>query len=364
MPRRAGRGGRFSRDSRLNELEAQVALSNQSLKQAEATYRGGSAVAAWADRATFLPSIGVDGSARQDALLPGRNRDGLHGAGELEGTWSPDSWGRIRRQTEADVEAAQASAATLASARLSTQASLAQDYIALRSLDEKRRLLDNAVEDYRRTLQISAEPVRGRGDGPQQCDLRAGPARRDPRLCDRCRRQRAQVPEHAIAVLIGKAPGTRDRARNGDGPIPAGDPGANALRLERRPDIASAERSVASATAWWASRPPRIFPTSPFGERRLRGFAVDRLFTAPRFWSLGADVSDTLLDFGQRHDEVLEARAAYDASVGRLPADGSLGAFQQVEDNLGDPLHIPGGRGAGPGRSPVAEAADAAKIPR
>ena len=346
-------------DPRLDELEVQVALSNQSLKQAEANYEEARQLAR-ADRATFLPSIGVDGSAdKTHSFLAGTSTTYT---AELQGTWSPDFWGRIRRQTEADVEAAQASAATLASARLSTQATLAQDYIALRSLDEKRRLLGNAVEDYRRTLQISqnqyAVGVMARSNViSAQAQLDATRAQAiDVGV------QRAQF-EHAIAVLIGKAPGDVTIAPEPTMglTLPAIPAQVPSDLLERRPDIASAERSVASANARVGVQTAAYFPdVSLTANGGYAGSPLDRLFTAPfRFWSLGANVSDTLLDFGQRHDEVLEARAAYDASVAGY-RQTVLGAFQQVEDNLAS-LRIQEEESQVQDAA-VAEAADAAKI--
>ena len=346
-------------DSRLDELEARVALSNQSLKQAAANYEQAREIAR-ADRATFLPSIAAVGSAdKTHTALAGTST--LWSAA-LQGTWSPDFWGRIRRQTEADVETAEASAATLASARLSTQAALAQDYIALRALDEKKLLLDNAVDAYGRTLQISqnkyAVGVQARSDViSAQAQLDATRAQ-----ALEVGVQRAQF-EHAIAVLTGRPPADLTIApQPAIGlPVPAIPSQMPSDLLERRPDIASAERSVSAANARIGVQTAAYFPDVTLSaDGGYQGSPVDRLFTAPfRFWSLGAGVSDTLIDFGQRRAAVLEARAAYDASVGGY-RQTVLSAFQQVEDNLAA-LRIQE-QEAQVQDAAVAEAAEAAKI--
>ena len=320
-------------DSRLDELEAEVAGSNQSLKQAEANYEAAREIAR-ADRATFLPSIAAAGSAdKTHTTLAGTSS--VYSAA-LQGTWSPDFWGRVRRETEADIAAAESTAAALASARLSTQAALAQDYIALRVLDEKKRLLDHAVEDYRRTLQISqnkyAVGVSARSDViSAQAQLDATRAQAiDIGV------QRAQF-EHAIAVLVGRPPSELAIA-----PLPVLGVAVPAIPaqlpsdlLQRRPDVAAAERSVAAANARVGVQTAAYFPDVTLSASGgYQGSPLDRLFTAPfRFWSLGASVNESLIDFGQRRAEVLQARAAYDATVAGY-RETVLAAFQQVEDNL------------------------------
>jgi len=218
------------------------------------------------------------------------------------------------------------------------------------------------VEDYRRTLQISqnqyAVGVMARSNViSAQAQLDATRAQAiDVGV------QRAQF-EHAIAVLIGKAPGDVTIAPEPTMglTLPAIPAQVPSDLLERRPDIASAERSVASANARVGVQTAAYFPdVSLTANGGYAGSPLDRLFTAPfRFWSLGANVSDTLLDFGQRHDEVLEARAAYDASVAGY-RQTVLGAFQQVEDNLAS-LRIQEEESQVQDAA-VAEAADAAKI--
>ena len=233
----AARGPWWERyqDPMLNDLEAQVAVSNLTLQQAAANYEAAREVAR-SDRAGFLPPISLSGSAERSQSPAGRSagprrpRDRHLDLGDqawwstswivttvptpapvnndsasLGTTWTPDFWGRVRRQTEADVAAAQASAADLANSRLATQAALAQDYIELRGADEKKRLLDHAADDYAHTLKISqnkyAVGVSARSDilsAQAQLDSTRAQAL-DTGV------QRAQL-EHAIAILLGRPP--------------------------------------------------------------------------------------------------------------------------------------------------------------
>ena len=346
-------------DPILNELESQVATANQSLLQAEANYNEARQIAR-ADRATFFPSIAAVGSGTKAHTAVTGSASTYSAA--LEGTWTPDFWGRVGRLTEADTAAAQSSAATLAAARLSTQAALAQDYIALRVLDEKRRLLDNQIESYRRTLQISQNKynvgVSARNDvisAQAQLDATRAQAM-DVGV------QRAAY-EHAIAVLVGRVPGSLTIALQpgltlGVPEVPWQLPSD---LLERRPDIAAAERSVAAANARVGIQTAAYYPDITLSaEGGYQGSPLDQLFRVPfRFWSLGLSASETLLDFGRRQAEVEQARAAYDASVAAY-RQVVLTAFQQVEDNLAG-LRIQAEE-AKVQDAAVAEAAEAAKI--
>ncbi len=337
-------------DPMLNGFETEVATSNQSLRQAAANYEVARQIAR-ADRATLLPSVSAEGSAVRSKAGNGRASAAAGGltvvsasssapqntfAASLAASWEPDFWGRIRRQTEADVNAAQSDAAALASARLSTQAALAGDYVALRVLDDKARLRQEAVAAYRRTLTIAenryavgvaakSEVISARAllDGAQTQALDLGI-------------QRAQF-EHAIAVLLGKAPAEfsipiRPEIGLTLPEIPAQVPSD---LLERRPDIASAERSAMAANARVGVQTAAYFPSITLsGNAGYEGSPLSTLFSAPnRFWTLGANLSETLLDFGQRRAVVLQARAAYDGAVANYRGT-ILAALQQVEDAL------------------------------
>ena len=329
-------------DPVLNDLEARLDASNLTIAQAVANYEQARQIAR-SDRTAYLPSVGVLGSA-QRARTPaaqsvsGRGLTSTSYLAELQGTWEPDFWGKLRRTVESDIEAAQASAASLASARLSTQGALAQDYIELRSADDQARLLEDAVEAYGRTVRITqnkyAVGVSARSDViTAQTQLDSTRAQ-----LIGVGVQRAQL-EHAIAVLLGKAPADFSIARR---PalglaIPEVPPQLPSRLLERRPDVAAEERSAAAANARVGIQTAAFFPSvSVSGAAGYQGSPLDKLITEPfRFWTLGAQAADTLLDWGQRSDLVKSAKAAYDAAAASY-RQTVLTAFQQVEDNLAE----------------------------
>ena len=360
----ANRGPWWSlfQDPILDQLETEAAASNQSLRQAAANYEEARQVAR-ADRAALLPSISADGSYLRDRVseAPGSVVTTAAQAG-LEASWAPDFWGRIRRLTEADIAAAQASAADLASARLAVQAALAQDYIELRIADEQNRLYANAVEAYRHTLEISENKYKvGVAARSEVISARA--------LVDAARAQqinsgvqRAQL-EHAIAVLLGKPPAALSIAPQPalSLPVPEIPPALPSTLLERRPDIAAAERAVAAANARVGIQTAAFFPNLTLsGAAGYGATAFDGLFRAAnRTWSLGGNASEILFDFGQHRAQLLEARAAYDATVAAY-RQTVLAAFQGVEDSLST-LRILAAE-ADVQAAAVAEAADASRI--
>ena len=329
-------------DPVLNDLESRVGSSNLSIVQAVANYEEARQIAR-SDRTGYLPSVGVLGSAQRSRSpssqgVPGRGLTSSTYLAELQGSWEPDFWGRLRRTVESDVATAQADAADLASARLSTQATLAQDYIGLRAADDQTRLLEDAVEAYKRTLEIT------------QNKYSVGVAARSDVITamtqlDSTRAQligvgvqRAQY-EHAIAVLLGTAPADFSIARR---PtlgiaIPQVPPQLPSALLERRPDVAAAERGAEAANAKVGIQTAAYFPAvSLSGTAGYQGSPLNQLITTPfRFWTLGAQAADTLLDWGQRSDLVKSAKAAYDAAATSY-RQAVLTAFQQVEDNLAE----------------------------
>ncbi|MGA3007537.1 MAG: efflux transporter outer membrane subunit [Opitutaceae bacterium] len=331
-------------DPELGQLESQVALSNQSLQVAEANYEAARQIAR-GDRSTFFPTLSLAGSANRSkapssALSTTSSTEVTHPvntfSASLQAAWEPDLWGKIRRQTEADIASAQASAADVASARLSTQSTLAQDYIELRILDDKIRLLQDSVDGYRRSLQIAqnkyAVGVAAKSDVIQaQTQLDSTRAQWiDVGV------QRAQL-EHAIAVLIGRSPADFSIApRRTLGlslvQIPSQLP---STLLERRPDVAQAEREVASANAKIGVQTSGYFPDLTLSaDGGYQSSVLQHIFTSPdRFWSLGSQLSEPLFNAGQTQDLVKEARASYNASVANY-RQTVLTAFQQVEDQL------------------------------
>jgi NodT family efflux transporter outer membrane factor (OMF) lipoprotein len=326
-------------DPVLNALEAQVETSNQSVLEAVANYDQARQIVR-SDRTGYLPTVSAAGSAQRthepQAVNFGGSSSGTQYVADLEASWAPDIWGKLRRTVEADVGSAQASAADLALARLSTQATLAQDYIALRAADDKIRLLEDAVDAYKRTLRITSNKyavgVSARSDIiTAQTQLDSTRAQ----LID-VGVTRAQF-EHAIAVLVGKAPAAFSIARTPTMglTLPTVPAQLASTLLERRPDIAAAERQAVAANARIGIQAAAYYPSLTLsGEGGYEGSPLNNLFSAPfRFWTLGAQAADTILDWGQRHDLVQSARAAYESSAANY-RQTVLTALQQVEDNL------------------------------
>jgi NodT family efflux transporter outer membrane factor (OMF) lipoprotein len=327
-------------DPVLNDLEARVETSNLTIAQAVANYEVARQVAR-ADRTAYLPTVGATGAAQrsrapQSQGLSGRGPVSSLYTAELQASWEPDFWGKLRRTVEADIAAAQTNAADLASARLSTQAALAQDYIGLRAADDQIRLLEDAVEAYRRTVSITRNKYSV--GVVARSDVIAAQTQLDSTRAQLIGAgiQRAQL-EHAIAVLLGKAPSDFSIARRPAlgllvPQVPALMPSS---LLERRPDVAAAERQAAAANAKIGIQTAAYFPSfSISGAAGYEGSPLGQLMTAPfRFWTLGAQATDALLDWGQRRDVVRSARAAYEASAANY-RQTVLIAFQQVEDNL------------------------------
>jgi len=333
-------------DATLDSLETQIDVSNQTLKASEAAWREAVALVSQA-RAGFLPTIGVaatgtrsggEGSAR--AALGGASTPiAVHPVNQFElsanGSWDLDIWGKIRRTVEADVANARASEADLAAARLSLQAQLAIDYIGLRVADEQQHLLDETVAAYQRSLEITQNQyhvgVVAKADvitaetqlgGAESQQIAVGVTR--------------ATLEHAIAVLIGKAPGdfTLPPATLGT-QVPVVPIGVPSTLLERRPDVAAAERRMAAANAEIGVAVAAYFPDLTLnGSFGYISNVVSGLVKAPNnVWSFGGAATDTLLDFGARPAQVRQARAAYDATVANY-RQTVLTAFQQVEDDL------------------------------
>jgi NodT family efflux transporter outer membrane factor (OMF) lipoprotein len=320
------------RDPILNALENQIDISNQNLKQAEASYRAATAIADQT-RAGLFPLVSVDKTATRTGV-------GTHSANtaydlSAGATWSLDIWGKIRRDLESKEASAEASAADLASAHLSAEAELATDYFALRVQDELQRLLDKTVEDDQKILDIVQNQY-NEGVAAQSDVLSAQTELENARAnAVGTGIKRAQL-EHAIAVLIGHAPSDfmiLPSDKIGSVPmIPAHVPSA---LLERRPDIASAERQVAAANAGIGVAEAAYFPdltiSSSYG---FSAAAIDKLIrAASTAWSFGGSASETLIDFGAREAATDEARANFDASVAAY-RQTVLTAFQNVEDNL------------------------------
>ncbi len=333
-------------DAGLNALMDQVDISNQNLKLAEARYRQAQALTQ-TSRASFFPSISLSASDTRSRSGAGRSIvSGGISSGSGGGintnynanaslSWELDIWGRIRRQVESNDDAAQASAADLAAARLSAQADLATNYFQLRVSDAQQQMLNDTVTAYAKSLELTknryAVGVAGRVDVVQaETQLKSAQASAlDLGV------QRAQL-EHAIALLVGKAPSEFSLAvSDWNASIPKLPVALPATLLERRPDIAAAERRAASANAQIGVAQAAYYPTLSFsGSDGYTSPSIAKWLTAPnRFWSLGPSLAVTLLDFGKRSGAKAQAVAIYDQNVASY-RQTVLAGFQDVEDNL------------------------------
>lgn len=327
-------------DPVLNDLVAQVASANQNVTAAEAQYRQAQGLLSGA-RAAWFPNLGSSLTATRsqgsttgstvNSNSPAKNTDRL----SLTSSWELDLWGRISRQVESSERTAQASAADLAAARLSAQATLAQSYLQLRINDAQQRLLAKTLSAYRRSHEITRNRyeagVASQADVAQaETQLKTTEAQAiDLGI------QRAQL-EHAIAVLIGQPPATVKIAPVDAVPgLPAIPASLPATLLERRPDVAAAERRVAAANAQIGVAQAAFFPTLTLSASG--GYVNDRfadlLSTPHRFWSLGPALALSLFDAGARSAVKEQAIAGYDKSVASY-RQTVLSAFGEVEDNL------------------------------
>ena len=331
-------------DATLDGLMAQVDVSNQTLKQNEAAYRQAVALIRQT-QSQLYPTIGYTGSATQNSGRGSSNSTNfLTGTtGNSQGefsvggslSWEIDLWGRIRRTIESDAAAAQASAGDLAAARLSIQSSLATNYFSLRVSDRRRRFFEESVAAFARSLQIVQNQVTA--GTASRLDLVQAQT-----ILEQTRAQlvaegvtRAQF-EHAIAALIGKAPAEVSIATAPlPETVPTIDAGIPSALLERRPDIASAERQMASANAQVGIAVAAYYPDITLGASITFASTVfSSLFTmGSAIWSVGPALTGTAIDGGARGAQVEGARANYDRTVA-LYRQTVLTAFQQVEDGL------------------------------
>ncbi len=250
-------------------------------------------------------------------------------------SWTPDLWGRVRRTVESDVASAQASAGDLASARLSAQGTLASDYLQLRVADELKHVLDAAASYYAESLRITRNQYHS-GTADQSAVSQAEAQLESTQAqAIAVGVTRAQL-EHAIAVLIGKPPAEFSIAPTDFViAVPVVPPGLQSTLLERRPDIAAAERLMASANAKIGVAEAAFYPTITLSaDYGVSALMIAKLFTdQARFWAFGSTLAETVFDAGARAALVEEARAAFDQSIANY-RQSVLAAFQQVEDQL------------------------------
>ncbi|BBL59047.1 efflux transporter outer membrane subunit [Methylomonas koyamae] len=342
QPRDSGLPGKWWEiygDPLLNSLAEQVAGANQSVMQAEAQYRQAQHLVQSA-QSSLLPVATLTGTFNRFKAATGQNV-AVAGVRNLFGqavgiAWEPDLWGQVRRQLEANTDSAQASAATLHGLILSSQATLADNYFQLRTLDAQKALLEETIAAFAKTLEITknryAVGVAAKADVVQaETQLETVRAQAIDLGV-----QRAKL-EHAIAVLIGKTPAELALAPTPLNSQPPGIPvNLPSELLERRPDIAAAERQIAAANAQIGVAKAAYYPTLNLGG--TNGFQSGdpgNLFTmARRYWSLGpAGLALTLFDGGAKNAQYKQAIDAYDASVAAY-RQTVLTGFQEVEDNL------------------------------
>ena len=329
-------------DLELNGLEEQIATSNQTLKVAEARLRQARAAIRF-NRASQFPTISTAPSAASTKAsdyspsFPSRVQQASTGDLVLpvDLSYELDLWGRVRRTVAAAREEAQATAADYATAKLSLEAELAMDYFELRSADAQKQLLDDTLKAYTDDVQLTTHRYKG-GVAPRADVAQAQTQLDTTRVQDTdVTVQRAQL-EHAIAVLIGKPPAEfslpATPLKTEPPSIPAGLPSE---LLQRRPDIAAAERRMAEANQQIGIARAAYFPTVTLeGTAGFAGTQGSNWFTWPAgFWALGPALAETLFDAGRRRANSESARAGYDVTVGAY-RQTSLTAFQEVEDNL------------------------------
>ncbi len=375
-------------DPQLSALEEQVAISNQNIALAEANFRAARSLVAYA-RSSLFPNVsaaptytnsrfsqtsrgvnvigggtaagggttgtgtgtgtgttgtgtGTTGTGTGSSSSTSTGVGGSSNTGILNNfsfpisiSYEVDLWHRIRNTVAANAYQAQASAADIATALLSTQAELAQNYFQIRALDAQRGILRETVANYRETLNLNVSRFRG-GIASDE-EVSQAQTQLDSVIAQETDVRVARgTYEHAIATLIGKPPSEFTLSEAPFVPNPPPTPVALPSELlERRPDIASAERRVAAANAQIGVARAAYYPSLDLSIRGgLQSSQISQWFTWPsRFWSLGPTLGETVFDAGARRAINEQARANYDASVATY-RQTVLGVFQAVEDNL------------------------------
>ncbi|WNF48779.1 efflux transporter outer membrane subunit [Pseudomonas sp. SG20056] len=328
-------------DSELNALVERLNVSNQNLAASEAQYRQARALVRGA-RAAFYPSLSSSAVATRSSQGSGTTNTNSSTSGvsksydlSLNATWELDIWGKLRRSLESSRAGFEASAADLAALKLSLQAELVQNYLQLRVLDDQQRLLDATVAAYARSLKLTENQYNA-GIVPKSDVSQALTQLKSTQAqAIDLKWQRAQL-EHAIAVLIGVPPSELNIVVREQLPtlpeIPVALP---SQLLERRPDVAAAERRMIAANAEIGVAEAAWYPDltiSASGGYRGSSFA-DWIDLPNRFWSLGPQLALTLFDGGARSAELERSEAAYDQTVAQY-RQSVLDSFREVEDYL------------------------------
>ena len=329
-------------DPQLDALELQINVSNQNLKAAEAQYRQARAALRY-NRADYYPTVtaGLSGARSRTSANRPPPTSVFNGITDndfvapVNVSYQADVWGRIRRNVESSREQAQASAADLATVNLSLHADLAIDYFEARSLDAEEQLLNSTVQQYEQALELNQNRFQGGIASEVEVEQAKTQLQATRSQAIDVGVLRAQY-EHAVAILIGKAP-----AEFSLPPLPLTAPppripvSVPSDLLERRPDIAAAERRVAAANAQIGVAKSAYYPmVNLAASGGFESSAITTLLNGPSgLWSIGASIAGTVLDGGRRRSLNDEARAAYDYQVAAY-RQSVLTGFQQVEDNL------------------------------
>jgi NodT family efflux transporter outer membrane factor (OMF) lipoprotein len=330
-------------DPELNALEQQADEANQNLKAAFARLEQARADTRIA-RADLFPTLTSSATATRGRVSPnsptyveGSPTEGNDFVLEADLSYEVDLWGRVRNEVSAARATEQASAADLASLRLSIQAELATDYFGLRSYDTQQQLLDRTVEAYQKSLELTQQQLNGGAAALSDVAQATAQLRSAQTQAADIHLLRAQL-EHAVAVLIGENP---SRYVFPVQPLalslapPQIDPGLPSQLLQRRPDVAEAERHVAAANAQIGVARAAYFPR--FMLAGQGGFnstnAADWIGAPSLFWSLGPQISLPLFEGGRLRAQTAKAKAAYSEQVA-LYRNSVLTAYQDVENNL------------------------------
>jgi NodT family efflux transporter outer membrane factor (OMF) lipoprotein len=334
-----GKWWEIFRDPQLNTLEDELTASNQDLKAANARFGQARAMVHFNRAAEFptistAPGIASLHDSVNTPYLPATKNTGDFVL-PFDLSYELDVWGRVRRTVSASREEAQATAGDLETVNLSLHAELAFDYFELRSADAQKQLLDDTVKAYRDALQLTVNRFEG-GAAPKSDVAQARTQLETTLVQDTdVAVERAQF-EHAIAALLGKPPAALSLPAP---PLNLTPPdvaaGLPSQLLERRPDIAAAERRVAEANDQVGIARAAYYPTIILSASAgLEGDSITNWFTWPsRFWAVGPSLAETLFDAGRRRATSQAALANYDATVANY-RESALTAFQQVEDNL------------------------------
>jgi NodT family efflux transporter outer membrane factor (OMF) lipoprotein len=334
-----GKWWEIYQDPQLNALEEKINLSNQTLKAAQAQFAQARALVRQY-RADYYPTISTGPSAARDRLSQNRplvstTTDYTDLVLPVDVSWEPDLWGRVRHTVEAARANAQASAGDLESVSLSVHAELAMDYFQARALDAEIQLLDSTVTAYEKALELTEN--RFNGGIASQVDVAQAQTQLETTraLAIDLGAQRAAY-DHAVAMLIGEPASSYAlpiAALNAVPPVTP--PGVPSDLLERRPDIAAAERRIAAANAEIGVARTAYFPSlSLTAEGGFESTTITNWLSGPSgFAAAGVSALETLFDAGRRRSISDQAVAAYDQSVANYRQD-VLTSFQEVEDNL------------------------------